>query len=165
VEETTRKCYRCGSVKLLQHFRPDEYRNGIKTNVCRECEKKRSRVWSKKYHSDVKRGKPLTKATGLLTGARYRSRKHNLECDLDLPWILERVSRGFCEVTGLPFVFDPDEPERPGARAFSPSLDRKDPSKGYTKDNTQVVVWVYNGAKGSNTHEDVLKMAEALCRK
>lgn len=47
-------------------------------------------------------------------------------------------------------------------RAFTPSLDRKDPALGYTEENSQMVVWIYNAAKGTGTHADVLALAAAL---
>lgn len=37
----------------------------------------------------------------------------------------------------------------PGRRTYNSfSLDRKDNSKGYTKDNTRVISWLANGRKG-----------------
>jgi len=45
---------------------------------------------------------------------------------------------------------------------FCPSLDRVDSSKGYTKDNVQLVCRIYNTAKGNGTKEDVMKMVDAL---
>lgn len=45
---------------------------------------------------------------------------------------------------------------------FAPSLDKINPALPYTKENTQVVVWIYNRAKGPNAHEDVLVLANSL---
>jgi hypothetical protein len=33
---------------------------------------------------------------------------------------------------------------------------------GYTANNVQIVVWLYNRAKGDGTHEDVMQLVEAL---
>tara|TARA_R110002012_G_scaffold127969_1_gene280235 strand:+ start:486 stop:776 length:291 start_codon:yes stop_codon:yes gene_type:complete len=92
---------------------------------------------------------------------KSRSKKNNLEFDLDESWLKEILEKGKCQVTGLPFEFEVDATNN-GFRSFTPSLDRTDPTKGYTKDNTKVVVWIYNGAKGVGTHEDVMKLARAL---
>ncbi len=43
-----------------------------------------------------------------------------------------------------------------------PSIDRIVPSEGYTDENTQVVVWAYNAAKGIGTSNDVMILARAL---
>ena len=65
------------------------------------------------------------------------------------------------EVTGLPFDFTPSKTsKRP--TPFAPSLDRKDSFLGYTQDNVQVVCRVYNQAKNSWTHADVMVMVYAL---
>lgn len=99
---------------------------------------------------------PRIRASRLLSGAKKRSIQLGLEFDLDLEWIAERIERGFCEVTGLPFDLIT------GRSSFAPSLDRINPSKGYTKDNVKVVAWAYNAAKGAGTHDDVLRLAQAL---
>jgi len=110
---------------------------------------------------------PRHRSQILISSARKRAKQKDLPCDIDADWIHERLLAGKCEVTGIPFKFDyPYSKTGQGQqRAFSPSLDRTDSSLGYTKENTKVVVWVYNGAKGVGTHEEVMALAEALCRK
>jgi hypothetical protein len=54
---------------------------------------------------------------------------------------------GFCPITGEPFDFSLVGFNQQNARG--PSLDQIIPGKGYTNENTQVVVWWYNAAKGS----------------
>ena len=89
---------------------------------------------------------------------KSRAKRQSLECDLDLEWFTERMAHGLCEVTNLPFV-----PSEKKMGPFLPSVDRTDPKKGYTKDNCKMVIWMYNAAKGSNTHDYVMIMARALC--
>jgi len=89
---------------------------------------------------------------------KQRAKAQSLDFNLDLEWFKERIERGVCEATGLPFV-DSDKPMAP----FTHSVDRTDPGKGYTKDNCKMVIWIYNAAKGSNSHEDVMIMARSLC--
>lgn len=105
------------------------------------------------------RNTPRIRASGLLSGAKKRAAKAGIVFELDLEWVAERVERGFCEVSGIPFSMVT------GRDPFAPSLDRTDPTKGYTKDNVKVVVWCYNSAKGIGTHEDVIKLADALAVK
>lgn len=95
-------------------------------------------------------------ANSLLHGASRRAKKFGREFTIDRSFISERLEKGVCEVSGLPFVFQAHS-------LFAPSLDRKDNSKGYTPENTQVVVFGYNACKAAGTHEDVLKLAEAIC--
>ena len=71
--------------------------------------------------------------------------------------ILQKLNKGYCEVTGIKF-----ELNTISRSPFRPSVDRKDNSKGYTKDNIQLVCWIYNRTKGDGTHKDVVKLCQAL---
>lgn len=96
------------------------------------------------------------KASRLFSKVMYRARVNKLEVTIDMEWILERLNYGRCEVTGIKF-------EDSGNQSpFGPSIDRKNPSLGYTKENSQVVVFIYNTAKHKHSHEDVMRLARAL---
>ena len=100
----------------------------------------------------------------LNNGAKRRAKKLGIEYDLDIDWVHQKLLIGTCEASGLPFQYNYEYVEHGYGvqKSFSPSLDRINPAKGYTKDNVQVVVWCYNAAKGCGLHEDVLQLAEAL---
>ena len=102
---------------------------------------------------------PEFRARMLLRAAKQRCKRNKHKLEITSHWIEERITAGFCEATGLPFVLGSGEGQQP----YSPSLDRRDNSQGYTEANTQVVIWMYNLAKGRWDHEDILKMAEAIC--
>ncbi len=87
------------------------------------------------------------RASKLYSSAKLRAKHHNLEFDLTVDWILEKIKKGYCEKTDLKFTL---EPPRKGYfhNPYAPSLDRRDHTKGYTKDNVDVVIWAYNQAKG-----------------
>ena len=101
----------------------------------------KNHLWKKNNPIKVFRGR-----------VKRRARDAKVDFDLDLEWFEQRLRRGACEATGLPFVYP-----------FTHSVDRTDPGKGYTKDNCKMVIWIYNAAKGSNSHEDVMIMARSLC--
>lgn len=106
------------------------------------------------YKSTV-RGRAIAMFHGTKVGRRFRDGN-----ELSPEWILEKLSKGVCEVTGLPFTY--------GLQArnpWSPSLDRIDPSKGYTLENTRVVLWIYNAAKNVFSDEDVLLMCQSVVNK
>lgn len=103
---------------------------------------------------------PAGRAAQMMCGARHRARLKGVECSITREWIEERVVAGVCEVTGLPFNLSGQ-----GASSrdpWAPSLDRTDSSLGYTKENTKVVVCIYNYAKSDFTPDDVMRMAIAL---
>jgi hypothetical protein len=96
-----------------------------------------------------------TRARYLVTAARNRKRKGKFE--LTTAWALCRIEKGQCEATGIPFVLDCV------GSPWSPSIDRIDNTKGYTRRNCRLVVWLYNAAKNKHDDADVLLLAEALC--
>lgn len=92
-------------------------------------------------------------------GRLIQDAKTRGDCTLSLDWVSERIAKGFCEITGMPF--DLNGSGSP-PNCLTPSLDRVDPSKGYHEDNVKVVAWIYNRAKGPNTLEDVLTFCRAM---
>lgn len=97
------------------------------------------------------------RASVLVATVRTRARKRGLEFNLDqfLPELQARIDLGLCEVTGEPFDLSP------GRKFSSPSLDRIDPKKGYTFENTRIVLNLVNAAMG-DWGEEVL--AEVMTR-
>lgn len=64
------------------------------------------------------------------------------------------IQEGRCEVTGIPFRLGTSGTNSE-KNPFNPSPDRKDNSKGYTKDNVQWVVFIYNTMRNNFSDEDV----------
>jgi len=110
---------------------------------------------------------PKGRAYQIFNNARQRAKKRDIEFTINLAWVQDRVEAGFCQVTGLDLEIKNIKQygKEMNAQPFGPTLDRKNPSLGYTEDNTQVVVAVYNYAKMHWSHEDVVIMASALLRK
>lgn len=107
------------------------------------------------YHRD--RLTPKSIAKELYGGALQRSKKRRLEFGLTREWVIERLGRGVCEVSGLPF-------DR-GAGMHNPmsaSIDRIDITKGYTPDNCRVVIWAVNNLKGVGTDETMWRVVDAM---
>ena len=91
--------------------------------------------------------------------ALQRAKVKDLEFTLTKEFLLEKVNKGICEVTGVPLDFS-GGPRKP----HTPSLDRIDPLKGYTPDNVQLVSWIYNSAKNIFTHQDVVEFATTVVK-
>lgn len=140
-------CSKCGETRNRSKFteRSNGGSNGV---VCNNCKVD--------YRNSVG-----GRANHLCSGAKTRSAKKGLDFDITREWLSDRLERGVCEVTGLALELDGGKLNG-GYRPYTPSLDRTDPTKGYTMDNTKVVCWIYNAAKGSGSHEDVLNLVEAL---
>lgn len=99
-------------------------------------------------------------------GCKSRAKKSRLECDIDTKYTLELLKKqnGLCAGTGLELRPAAGR-GKSGKDPFTVSIDRRDPSKGYTRDNIQLVCVIYNEAKNSYRHEDVVMMARSIVKK
>ena len=103
------------------------------------------------------------RAEMLYQGLLTRSKGWRNLVDLDREWIAERIRPGACQVTGIPFEFVLGN--RADENLWTPSVDKIDPERGYTRNNCRVVVTLYNRAKQVWTDEDVRRLANAVCVK
>jgi hypothetical protein len=159
----TKICARCNAEKELSEFNKMTASKDGHQPYCRPCgaaylNTPERRASARAYKNAATR--TLSgRCVALLKNAEARAKDKGLPCTITLAWITERVAVGHCAVTGLPFAI-----EEVG-RGLSPSLDQIIPGLGYTPENTQVVCWLYNRAKGVEGHDAVMMLAEALCNK
>lgn len=109
------------------------------------------RIYRGRYHKSVD-----GYASKLLSGARGRSKKKRLECNLDSEWVRSKLSFLKCEVTGFDLTIENGGKYK--THPLQPTLDRIDSSKGYTKENVQVVCWWYNAMKQDWTDEMMVNL-------
>jgi hypothetical protein len=98
------------------------------------------------------------RAAQLQSNAKRRAEDKGIPFNLDRLDLIQRITAGHCEVTGIPF----DLGIGAGINPWAPSLDRKDSSKGYTFDNVQVVCTAYNLAKHQFPTDVLLRLARAI---
>lgn len=67
-----------------------------------------------------------------------------------------------CPILGIPLFFKEYSAEKGSRNPNSPSIDRVDPSKGYTKDNVLVCSWRANHLKNDGTYEEFKKLVEFM---
>lgn len=97
------------------------------------------------------------RATALKNKARIRAEKKNLPFELSFEFVLDKLTNGICEATGLPLEMSI------GARKqYTPSLDRINPKEGYTFKNTQMVCTVYNLMKSNFSEKETLEFIKKL---
>jgi len=94
---------------------------------------------------------------GRLSGIRDRARTKGLAYDLTQNWLRDKVSTGVCDVTGIKFN---TKEANTITNPYYPSIDRIDSNKGYTEDNCQLVVFIYNVLKADNKESDIKLFAE-----
>lgn len=88
---------------------------------------------------------------GLLNASKQRAREKGLEHELtkeDLKELFPADNK--CPVFGFDLEWNSG-----GFRETSPSIDRIDSTKGYTKDNVQIISWKANRIKGYASVEDL----------
>lgn len=99
-------------------------------------------------------------AYSLFHTAKYRSKKLSIDFNLDLEWIKDRLT--ICEITGIPFkirdvkITNSEGGNYGDRHPHTPTIDKIDPNKGYTKDNCRMVIWWYNLSKSVWSDEIVI---------
>lgn len=89
-----------------------------------------------------------------------RAKRGRVECGIntitiaDVLEILEKQDNK-CVYTGKDFVWE-------YSNNYKPSIDRIDSTKGYTKDNIQLVCVIANQAKSDLTHTEFLDMVKII---
>ena len=98
-----------------------------------------------------------------MNNARRRCKDKGVEIHLHQAWVEKHLERGTCELTGIPFSF---EPPPPGVtrRQDAPSLDRINKHKPYTEENTRVILWAVNCALAEYGTETMLPILEAMVK-
>jgi hypothetical protein len=114
----------------------------------RETNRERNRVlMSASYHR--RKNDPTNIKKYLLKHAKARAKQKKILFDLvEDDFILPEV----CPILKVPFDKD--------TRKYAYSLDRKDPSKGYTKDNVWVISQIANAMKWDSNHEERVLFAK-----
>lgn len=157
----------------------EEFGNSVNTkdgysNICRCCTNKSHanrrrrnasslKANSKRYYEANKQSYATRKAKSLLTArgtavkllaqARLRALDGGLAFDLTLDDI---VIPAVCPVLGIPLLLGASRDQKD----YSPSLDRIDSRKGYTKDNVVVVSWRANKLKSNATVMELRRLYE-----
>jgi hypothetical protein len=94
----------------------------------------------------------IGRASMLLSNIKVRSKKFHIECNLCKEDI---VIPDICPVLGIPILLD-----QPGMSDNSPSVDRIDNNKGYTKDNVSVISMRANRLKSDASPAELRALLE-----
>lgn len=182
-----RKCKICGAEKPLDEFVKDaRCRNGH-SNTCKDCKnkylnayrngneeylQKRRENYHKQYKYKIKENdkkkatnQPLRFRCQLLRrGMRERSKKKHYEFDsgfFTVDYLMKRLSQNpTCECCGK--TLDIGYKEDKKISDDSPSMDRVDSSRGYTKDNVAIICWGCNRRKQDSTPDFLRTIANYM---
>lgn len=157
----TKPCNRCFKDLPLFDFSKNKTAVDGLQNRCKKCDKEYQqtrRIKNKDYllayqrKYQAKRRKNFEyRLQMLLNASKQRAILKNREHSITLEDIKELYPiDGKCPVFGFDLEFNSE-----GFKETSPSIDRIDSSKGYTKDNIQIISWKANRLKSCATVEDL----------
>lgn len=143
----TKTCIKCGETKELDQFSKRKDKGIVSyRNECRACERQRK--------ADHYQKRPLSYA---LRMAKQRAIKKGMEFNLTEE---DLVVPEYCPLLGIPL-----QTNKKGAGNDSPSIDRIDSSKGYTKDNVWIISHRANTLKNNATIEELSILVRNLHKK
>lgn len=99
----------------------------------------------------------------LYYAAKTRAKNKNLDFTITKKWIKDKLLLGTCEATGFKFIYTMyGDLNKDTCNSYAPSLDRIDPTKGYTVDNVQVTILAFNKFKSDMVQHEVIAIAKAI---
>jgi hypothetical protein len=134
VSDTERQCTNCGVIHPITS----------KMTLCKKCNSTRVKSLSPEWKMHQR--------------AKIRAKERGHDFDLE---VCDIVIPDTCPVLGIPLK---QNSGRSGAYKDSYSLDRIDNSKGYTKDNIQVLSQLANAMKGAASVQELQQFADWVNR-
>lgn len=148
-------CVKCKEDKPPEAFR--KYRKRCKAcNNAIEVQRKREKwkndeycqkqaLWAKKYRRTLSGW-----ASGKITQLKKKCKDKGLTFDISREWLMNKFAANKCEWSGIEFNLENMD--------LLPSVDRLDPTKGYTEDNCRVILHCLNAFKGQMPTEECEKI-------
>lgn len=165
-ERTLYKCTCCKEWLPETKFSNDSSNlhgnRGGRCSQCKNCQRK-------KYYAERQRllkddfAAFRYKMQQALKSAKRRAKMHNRYCDIDIEYLfyIWQQQNGKCALTGIPMTYKFYE----GRVNSNLSIDRIDSTKGYTKDNIQLVCMAANQMKNDLPQEEFLNMCKLVISK
>lgn len=129
---------------------------GRKKTFSEEQQKNKRRIWEKNWRLGYRKHNPIK---FLLWAAKKRAEDRNLPFNLEEKDI---VIPTICPYLGIPLT---STTKRGESRDFVATLDRVDNTKGYTKDNIEVISWKANTMKNNATTEELVAFSKEVLRR
>lgn len=145
---TESRCIKCTEMKPIVNFTRDRRKVSGIDSMCKSC---KSKQWKDNITDDRR--------------VRYLFQRIRSKCAAaEIPFNLEVsdiVIPDKCPILGIPLRFGKsNKGYTSNAADGSPSVDRIDPTKGYTKGNIVVISWRANRIKGNATIDELRSIAD-----
>ena len=161
-------CAACKEMHPKSSFGRDRNTADGLARVCRAIVSRRNRSYHQRHASELNASHKTARRrrkTGndahlwavkkLVADARRRAASRGLVFDLS-PAELEMPN--VCPLLGIPLIYQADQRRV----ANSASIDRKDSSRGYVRDNCWIISWRANQIKSDATPQELRQLADAL---
>ena len=159
-------CSNCNKNKSLLEFNKGNKKNG-KSSWCRACDRIRSVIYygdplvqKRKIEHDMERRRSNPQRA-MWTHVRDRAKRNGIPFNLTLD---DCVIPSICPVLGIPIVVGKVRPKGCMVADNTPSIDRIDATKGYTKENVAVISWRANHLKNNATEEELAAIVNYIHR-
>ena len=141
---------------ICEHTNAKHKANGL----CKLCYKSSASIQHENYRKTTK-GALRTLIGNALTSTKTRRARGKDMCDIEIDkeWILERIKiqQYKCYWTNMPIAFYAEK-----RHPCKVSLDRKDPTKGYSKDNTVLSAWCINAFRSGLSEAETREALKLL---
>ena len=148
-----KRCSKCGTLKSLEEFNKNAGRKDGLRGECRSCQIENQRLYRKA-------NPVMVKTEWMVRGARKRAGEKQLPFSIDHHFV-RSIAPSHCPIFNVPLEWDM-QLDGAGPHPNSPSLDRIDPTKGYTKDNVWIISYRANTIKSNASHEELKLVTEAV---
>lgn len=155
MEMLKKNCTKCGLEKLLFEFWKDKRTHDGLQCWCKDCRRENNRK-NKPTPEESRKRFDRTIDRHIVAVAKQRAKKRGVFFSLKPGDILVPEK---CPLLGIPL-----KRGRGRCSDGSPTLDRIDPNKGYTKDNVWVISYRANLIKSDATPEEIVMIGETLKR-
>ncbi|MEM1040838.1 MAG: hypothetical protein AAGI12_15360 [Pseudomonadota bacterium] len=120
-------------------------------------------VKKRKTDAQIYRANVTKKLKKALTRSRKRAESKSMAHDLTIEWLVKTAKKqgNACSITKIPFLLE--DAKAKTLDPYSPSIDRIDSAKGYTKDNVRLVLFAVNVMFWDWGEETAAKVASAFC--
>lgn len=143
-------CFKCQEWLDVAFFQRAKSVSGGYSKACRSCRQKymkkaeNKRQKKARSHYEETGTLPSLKLRSLISSAKTRANKYDLHIDIDAEFVnkLWIEQKGKCYYTEVPMQW-----AKQRVSFYSPSIDRLDPDKGYTRDNVVLCLFAINSFK------------------
>ena len=150
-----KQCNKCGELKTHSEFHKDKNRKDMLYCFCKICRIQESQQYTKKHKKEIsiymRNYREKNYKIILLKEAKRRANRAMIEFNIDIEDIKFPDK---CPVLGIPIFIKQGKGRLPN----TPSIDRIDNTKGYSKDNIIIVSWRANNLKSDASIHELKKV-------